>query len=600
MIVQGLVDLYERLRDDPDPTRRPAEPGWQEKEIAFVVDLAPDGRPLRVLDLRQPQAKGRPRAAVRTVPQEVKRTVKELANLLWDNPEYALGVPDPALAAESWPEAKLRARRRRDLFALRLRLLGDVASADLGVLALSRFLAADPLAAIRPVIDDATALALCMKEGNVAFRLDGDLDLICRRPAVRAAIAAAATEEGDAATGQCLVTGATGPVARLHPAIKGIAGAQAMGANIVSFNLPAFESYGLTQGSNAPIGAYAAFAYTTALNWLLARDSRHRTRAAATTVVFWAGRATPNEAPVCALMSSLAEDDPSKEIGTVERLYAAPATGQLPAVDDPTPFLILGLSAESRSRLTVRFFHQGTIAGAAAAIVSWRHALAIVPEDGPPPSMRRLLRGLAVQGEIDNAPPLLEAELLRAAFTGGPLPERLLAEALNRCAAESGPTRERAALIKAFLVRNHQREITVALDPEAPDPAYRLGRLFAVLEWIQERAVGAKAGIADRYWGAATTTPAFVFPTLLQLSVHHLGKLDATMPGFATNRRKDIERITAGLPAKLPARLALVDQGSFAIGYWQQRADRRKAAEPGPDTTDATDPQPALDLGDAA
>ena len=194
-------------------------------------------------------------------------------------------------------------------------------------------------------------------------------------------------------------------------------------------------------------------------------------------------------------------------------------------------------------------------------------------------SLRRLLRGLAVQGDVENAPPLIEAELLRAAYTGAQFPQRLLAEALVRCAAENGPTRERAALIKAFIIRNLERKITVALDPNESDPAYRLGRLFAVLEWVQEQAVSAKAGIAERYWGSASTTPAFVFANLLSLSIHHLSKLDDSLPKFATNRRKDIEAIVAGLPAKLPPRLELVDQGSFAIGYWQKRAARRGATD---------------------
>ena len=344
------------------------------------------------------------------------------------------------------------------------------------------------------------------------------------------------------------------------------------------------HSYGQEQGANAPVGTYAAFAYTTAVNALLSRDSGHRAQAGGVTVLFWAGRQTPNEAVICPFLVAMAYDDPARGALSMEALYKSPFVGTAPCTDDDTPFLILGLSAESKSRLTVRFLDHTTIARAAANVLLWHDQLSIVPDDAPPLSLRRLLRGLAVQGDVENAPPLVEAELLRAAYTGARFPQRLLAEALVRCAAENGPTRERAALIKAFIIRNLERKVTVALDPNESDPAYRLGRLFAVLEWVQEHAVNAKAGIAERYWGSASTTPAFVFANLLSLSIYHLSKLDDSSPGFATNRRKDIEAIVAGLPAKLPPRLELVDQGSFAIGYWQQRAARRGATDK-PETT---------------
>jgi CRISPR-associated protein Csd1 len=431
--------------------------------------------------------------------------------------------------------------------------------------------AADALSAER-------VLEIQASGGNVAFRLDGDLELICRRPAIRSAISAAGLAEDGAARGQCLVTGRLAPIARLHPSIQGVAGAQSSGANIVSFNLPAFESYGLSRGENAPVSQYAAFAYTTALNFLLRHGSPFRARAGATTVVFWAGQQTPNEAAVCSLMAAVAEDDPWRNGDLVARLYHAPPSGVRPPLEDPTAFYILGLSAESRSRLTVRFFHVGTIAEAGRIIERWFYELNIAPKDEGPLSMTRLRRAVAVQGDLKNTPPLLEAELLHAAYTGSPLPQRVLGEVLVRCAAEQGPTRERAALIKAFLMRNERRTFTVALDPDEPDPAYRLGRLFAILEWVQQAATDARAGIAERYWGAASTTPAYTFPELLKLSTFHLAKLDdgtGWQPGFAANRREDIRAIVNGLPSHLPHRLELVDQGSFAIGYWHQSALRR-------------------------
>ena len=241
------------------------------------------------------------------------------------------------------------------------------------------------------------------------------------------------------------------------------------------------------QGENAPIGVYAAFAYTTALNKLLRHDSTSVARAGATTVVFWAGQETANEAVLCNLMSSMtAEEEWCAGTGGVADLLTAVRPGAPPPVEDSTPFFILALSAESGPRVTVCFFHQSTIAETACAISDWFEQSAIVPVDSPPLSLTVLLRALSPQGDIKYSTPLIGSEVLRSAYTGAPLPHQSLTVALLRSAAERGPTLERVALMKAFLVRNKRWRITVGLDPEELDPAYRLGRLFAVLEGIRQ------------------------------------------------------------------------------------------------------------------
>jgi CRISPR-associated protein Csd1 len=566
-MIANLVALYERL--GPELPR----PGWQEREISFVIDLDEGGHVVRTLTLREPQAKGRARAPLRLVPQEARRTGKipdtateadcGKASLCWDNPKYALGV-----TAEDGDKARRQAQVCHALFRLRHARFACEAGleTEAGMQALLRFLN-------HPTLPDEDVTAIRDSGGNVAFRLYGDADLLCRRPAIRNAISAQATnEEGGDATGQCLVTGRVGRIRRIHPVIQGVAGAQTSGANIVSFNKEAFESYGLSQGANAPVGAYAVFAYTTALNWLLRADSPFRARAGSTSVVFWAGAATPNETFMCDLLTKATQDDLARGRDTVERTLTAPLTGTLPRLlGDATPFFILGLSAESKSRLTVRFFYAGTIAAAAAAIARWFKEIAIVPTEGPPPSLMRLLAGLSVQGDLKNAPPLLAADLLRAVYAGTNLPQRAFGEALVRCAAERGPTRERAALIKAFLIRNQGRKIGVALDPDEPDPAYRLGRLFAVLENLQRAAVKPKNTIRDSYWGSASATPATVFPQLLDLAMNHLSKVRQDRGGLAHWFEQRIGEITAGLPPALPGLLAFEQQGRFAIGYWHQR-----------------------------
>ncbi len=614
MILQRLVELYER-RTGPDAEDPLPEPGWSEQPIAFVVELAADGSVRSVVDLRDAASKGTKRAPSRRVPAPPKRTTNEVACLLWDKPEYALGLVDPKhvqelLAKGKGPDqataqqmAAERAARRHALFRERVKKSAQKVS-DPGLSALEKFLAGNPKAALRSVASPETMAALEEQAGNVSFRLEGDLDLLCRRPAIRSAIAETSEVLESAGEGQCAVTGRPGLIARLHPPIKGIKGSQSSGANIVSFNKDAFESFGLSQGQNAPVGTWAAFAYTTVLNALLGRESAQKTTVGDTTVVFWAGRSTANEAVLCPFLAAMNTEDPSRGAERVRALYEAPRTGVPPCTEDETPFYILGLSAESKSRLTVRFFHEGTIRGVADTVLRWFRELEIVEgnndrekkkrtkgdsEQQRSLALRDLLRAVSVRGDLDTAPPLLSAELLRAAFTGARLPERVLAEALNRCAAEAGPTRARAALIKAFLMRNLNEEVTVALDPEETDAAYRLGRLFAVLESLQQRAVDPKATIRDRYWGSASTTPCFVFPQLLSLATSHLGKLEADNPGHARWFEKRIGEITSGLPPSLPAHLSLVEQGRFAIGYWHQRHAPKTEAAPTPDSDVTTD-----------
>lgn len=567
MILQALTEYYARRALEPESGIAP--PGWEWKALPFLVEIDRQGSFIQLVDTRMPDGK-RLVATRYLVPKAVVRTSGVKANLLWDNLEYALG----AEGGMSEPRPGLTRQHVAFVAAIEARFGPEPADADLT--ALLRFVRDVPLEAIRadPLWKEASAA-----NPFVSFRIAGETTLVCQSDVVRAALAGSsatgATAPGE--IGTCLVAGTQGPIARLHPPIKGVRGANTSGASLVSFNLPAFESYGREQGANAPVGEAAAFAYTTALNSLLASGSRQRALVADATVAFWGERsdASALEDALSAFFSELPRDDPHAGTEAISALYSAHQSGRLPR-DEGGRFYVLGI-APNAARLAVRFWHVGTVREIGERLIGHFEDLRIVRRPGDPehPTLFRILAATAVQGKAEGVSPLLGGEVVRAILGGGSYPAPLLEGAIRRCRAEQEVRYVRAATIKACLnrlvrsSRLHMKELTVSLDPENPDPGYRLGRLFAVLERAQEWASpGLNATIRERYYGAASTTPLAVFPRLLALKNHHVAKIDGT--GRRTWVERTIGEITDGISA-IPAHLALPAQGAFAIGYYHQR-----------------------------
>lgn len=446
----------------------------------------------------------------------------------------------------------------------------------------------------------------------LGLRLNGDhFELVCQRPAVVRAAAGAAAADAAAPDGMCLVDGTPAPLARVHPAIKGVWHAQTSGANVVSFNLPAFNSYGKEQGANAPIGERAVFAYTTALNALLDRDSRNRVQVGDASTVFWAdtGSDTPSRFDSEFTLADFfgeARDNPDRGREAVQALYQMVRSGRVAVEEGHTRFFVLGL-APNAARISVRFWLPGVpFAELAPRIVRHFEDLRVVRRlDAEPehPSLFRLLSSLALQGKLDNVPPRLAGEWMRAILEGLPYPRTLLNAAVVRCKAERDVTTLRAAVLKAWLNREYRRthpeldpdhqQFKESLDMTQTDPAYRLGCLFAVLERIQQLAQpGINATIRDRYYGAASTTPVAVFTTLLRLKNAHLKKLPDRQ---AAHFERLIGEIVEPLQ-QFPPHLSLAEQGLFALGYYHQRqafyarkaesATATDAADAAPETTE--------------
>ena len=584
MILQALDAYYHRKQADQDPRNRLPTFGLEDKEIPFVLEIDADGRLVNLTDTRS--GEGKKKVGQRfLVPHGVKKTSGVAANLLWDNAEYVLGLADAKKLEIRRNEGKEDEYRARLLdmhaeFRRRIESLPAEPMADVGIQAVLAFLDHLDFASLEshsswPDIETSNPV--------VSFRLHGDLDLVCQRPAVVAATAMDGSRD-EVADGICLVSGKAAAIERLHPAIKGVWGAQTSGANIVSFNLDAFNSYGKTQGANAPLGKPAVFAYTTALNHLLARDSRQRIQVGDASTVFWAEEPHELETALPDLFGEPPKDEPSRGADALKALYVAVQSGKFTVGDAQTRFHVLGL-APNAARIAIRFWETAPAIELARRIRQHFDDIHIVhaPHEPEHLSLFRLLTALAVQNKADNIPPNLGGEVMRAILEDLPYPAPLLNLAVQRCRAEQKPTYARAAVIKAYLNRiirrRHpgEREFLPMLDLSNPNPAYRLGRLFATLEKIQEEASpGLNATIRDRYYGAASSTPVAVFTTLLRLKNHHMGKLS---PGRAVQMEKLIGEIMGAL-TDFPRYLALPDQGRFALGYYHQRQAFFARSEP--------------------
>jgi CRISPR-associated protein Csd1 len=481
----------------------------------------------------------------------------------WDNTGYALGADNKD------PD---RARQAFEVFRkFHADMCKDVD--DEAVQAVLKFLAAwKPENA--PTLENWKEMAGL----NVVFQLDGERQYVHDRPVVKDLwtkyLAAEKTTEGF-----CLVTGQRKPIARIHPDIKGVDDAQTKGAAIVSFNLDAFCSYGKEQNYNAPVSIEAAAAYTAALNFLLRRHNNpQRVKIGDATTVFWTERDSPLEG-FFGLVFDASEDTGQNE--SLRLFLEAVREGRMPGDVDPNmKFYILGLSPNI-ARLAVRFWHVSTVADISEKIGRYFRDIAIRKSfDNEPdfPSLQQLLRETAVLRKYDNVPSLLAAAMMRAILTGQPFPNNLLPILLDRIRAEQAGDYPnvnyfRACLLAGVLRRNHNQEVSMALDKSNQQTGYLLGRLFAVLERIQERSAGhdINATIRDRYYSAASATPVTAFPILMRLKNHHLAKLENR--GEAANFEKLIGEITAGIAGGFPPHLSMEQQGLFALGYYHQRQD---------------------------
>lgn len=594
MILSALSDYYERLLASGAEGISP--PGYSREKISYAILLAADGTLVGVDDIRDNSGKKPvPHSAI--VPQPEKRASGIAPNFLWDKTSYVLGVS----ATSKRAEREHAAFRAFHLAALN----GDN---DVGLRAMLAFLEAWVPQRFQED-QHFSRHGESFLDSNVVFRLDGELGYLHERPAARAARARLLGGDGDVRGGNCLVTGAYGPLARLHPSIKGVRDASSTGASIVAFNQESFTSYGKTQGENAPVGEQVAFAYTTALNYLLRRDlhNRQKLQIGDATVVFWAQASDKAQAEATeGLIASFfdPQDDDPREAEVLRRALEQVREGRPlrelnPSLEDGTRIFVLGL-APNMSRLSIRFWETETLADFTRRLADHFNDLHLEPSPWrTPPSIWRLLLATAPsrdgRAKSEDVLPQLAGELTRAILTGARYPRSMLNNVIMRLRCDGEITGTRVALCKGVLARerrlsnrtNPTEVPPVSLDPSNADPGYLLGRLFSTLENIQRAALGKlNATIADRYYGAASATPANVFPLLMRNARHHLTRLRKDKPGWAVNFQKEIGAIIDALGTTFPKSLRMEAQGHFAIGYYHQTQARFSRIEE-PATADA-------------
>ena len=572
MILQALVDYYEELASQG----KIARPGWAKAKVSWALEIDEGGQLLDVLPLRSPSQDGKkmlPREM--ELPAPVKRSSGVLPNFLWDNASYILGQDNkgkPKRTAECFDAAR----------KLHIKLLAAADSAPAHAIA-AFFTNWNPQEA-----DTVPAFAEHREEllagDNLCFLYNGKI--VAEDPEIQAAWQRSYEEDGEGETEVCLVTGRESVPELVHPAIKNVRDAQSSGAALVSFNAPAFCSFGREQNANAPVSKYAAFAYTSALNYLLS-EREHVKVIGNTTVVYWAKSAESQYQDVFAALF----DGDSNELSNTDlnALMTSVVAGKpydyngLPLKPE-NDFFILGISPNA-ARLSVRFFYRRSFGEIVQNLKRHYENIEIVSDgrskfDTLP--LWALLRETVNQKSSDKSPlPQLAGDVMKSMLSGSRYPETFLNQTMLRIRAEHEINRGKAGIIKAYMIRNTENHpdresimevAQVSLNADSSYCPYVLGRLFAVLEGTQQAAnPGINATIKDRFFNSACATPAAVFPILLKLSNSHLKKLDT---GKAVWWSKQIGDLIERLGTDFPAHQSLQEQGAFILGYYHQTQKR--------------------------
>lgn len=565
MILKALYDYYNRCGNLPAP-------GMEEKEIGFVIVISKEGKFLRFEDCRTDKTIGR----VYLVKKHVSRSSAAVANYLYDNSAYVLGYSDKDDSEKN--------QLYFNTFVEKVQSILDRMPDNSDIRTLMNFYAQGREAIHSEVEQDPLwediKKNLSKKYSVFSFRIEGDLRILAEKKELMQ------TNEGtrnDNSRGLCMVTGVQGELVDTTTATM-IQGSQAT-AKLVAFQVNSgYDSYGKEKCGNAPISHEAEFAYTTALNTMLRRDSRNKFTVGNRTFVFWASSndkaAEQAEESLFDLLgySEEKKDNPNAKIEQVRKVFTAIYSGSLStSLEDR--FYILGLAPNS-ARIAVVYWSETPLWDFAGKILRHFDDMEIIDtrkDRKPYMGIKDILSAVTLGGKQSEATPNLPESIIKSIFLGTPYPYTLLSACIRRIRAESGDGNAaritRIAIIKAFLNRQNvnDKRMEIMLDKRNTNQGYLCGRLFAVLDRIQEEANGISS-IRERYMNAASSTPSSVFATILNLSSHHLENLsnEGKKVFYEKLKQEIIDKISSD---GFPAHLDLQDQGRFFVGYYHQRQD---------------------------
>lgn len=575
MILQALVRLYEDLAAQD----RIARSGWSRSDITFALCIDADGKLERLVDLRQEVPNGKKmvlRARSMKLPAAVRRAVNIAPNFVWDNSKYLLGIDNdnPDRARKCFESC---ATLHRDILE---GVNSPTAKAILSFFETWTLQGSE----VHPEIKE--HLDILYSGANLVFRVAGqfaqdDPD-----------VATAWQNYYDGADGiymQCLVTGKTDLIARIHPVVKGVKGGQSMGGVLVSFKEPAFCSYGREQSYNAPVGKYAAFAYTSALNYLLA-DKENVWSLGDASVLFWAEGGEPAFQDMMGAMTFGKETGYSEgDLRNMAKklVEGKPVDFDGTKLDPDTTFYILGISPNA-ARISVRFFLTNTFGALLKNIEAHYRRTEIIrypDEIYRPRSLPQMLRETVNKHEKTKQPsPILSGAVARSVFMDTPYPASLLSNTILRIRAEHEISTGKASILKAYYCRNAsenqmiQEVMKVELNENCEVQAYVLGRLFAVMEQIQLASAEwtLNRTIKDSYFSSAASTPGAVFNRLFPLSEYHMKKLKRDKRNYAEKLGQEKQMLMGKLHSSIPSRFTLEESSCFYIGYYHQSNKRKK------------------------
>lgn len=572
MVLQSLVNLYEVLaaKDKVDKL------GWAKSKASYGLIIDENGVLTNVISLKTTDKSGKKEIASQiSLPMPVKKSANIAANFLYGTASYLFGKD-----RKGKPERNIKCFETSKSLHQKLLADDDSPAAKAIVLYFENIDIDNIENYLKDINCNENVITDIFKNGaNLVFmplgKLATDYDDICECWNKH-------YSKSESEIEICLVTGKKLPVSRLHPAIKGVRGGQSMGTSLVSFDKPAFESFGKSQGNNSPVSEYAAFAYTTALNYLLS-ESEYVNFFGDTTVVCWTEDDNEGCQDIFADFFGNSDELKQKDLWNVIKKLSMGQSVEWNSIpiNPEVKFYILGLSPNA-ARLSVRFFLVNSFGNFMKNVVKHEENMRIdIPkflQSTHFPAWKVLRETVNQNSKNKSAKPQLAGNYIYSILTGYKYPATLYDNIMIRIKAERDVNAEReairAAVIKAFLIRNYpeyKEVLTVSINNDTNNQAYNLGRLFSILEEIQSVANPTiNSTIKDKYFSSASSTPAAIFPFLLDLAQKHIKKIRTDNPGFCIAKQKEITDILSKFEESFPARMTMQEKGAFQIGYYHQ------------------------------